>query len=367
MKPTLKIVSNNESKPKLKLIDKTKIFNDVNILFQNLEIKEDEWKEILPKYPGYWINKKGEVKGKRGELLTSHINLGGYKIINIISYDNRQLKESLHRLLALIFIPNPENKKYVDHINRNKLDNHISNLRWCTATENNSNRTLSNMKGTPRKVIQLDLDDNEIKIWDSMVDITKELNIPHSNISKVCSGERQTAGGFKWKYVDYETIEGEEWKDLIIDDITLGISSHGRIYTVRNFITYGYFDDGYMRFHINKKQYSVHRLVCLVFDPIQTPENYVVNHIDGNKTNNHYLNLEWTTQSDNIIKAHDIGLIERRKKVIQYTLDGDYIQSFESLTSAEEKTCIGKSEISKVCKNKQKTAGGYIWKYADQE
>ena len=53
--------------------------------------------------------------------------------------DNKQKWFRVHRLVAEVFIPNPENKPYVDHINGNREDNSIDNLRWCTQKENCNN------------------------------------------------------------------------------------------------------------------------------------------------------------------------------------------------------------------------------------
>ena len=66
------------------------------------------------------------------------INTNGYKIISLFR-DGKQYCKSIHRLLGLTYIPNPENKKCIDHIDRNKLNNKLDNLRWATHSENNKN------------------------------------------------------------------------------------------------------------------------------------------------------------------------------------------------------------------------------------
>ena len=94
-------------------------------------------------FEDYSIYEDGKItrtykNGKKKEL-KCRINSNGYKIINL-SKDGKKKTFLLHRLLALHFIPNPENKYSVDHENRDKLDNSLSNLRWYTRTEQNNNR-----------------------------------------------------------------------------------------------------------------------------------------------------------------------------------------------------------------------------------
>lgn len=63
----------------------------------------------------------------------------GYKRVILIQ-DNKRKVIFVHRLVAELFIPNPYNKPQVDHLDRNSLNNCVSNLRWCTAKENCANR-----------------------------------------------------------------------------------------------------------------------------------------------------------------------------------------------------------------------------------
>ena len=123
-------------------------------------------------------------------------------------------------------------------------------------------------------------------------------------------------------------------------------------------------DKGYLkvRLYMNNKSVTreVQRFVAEAFIP--NPENKEqVNHIDGNKQNNNVSNLEWVTPQENTI--HSVTVLKKGiKKVSQYDLQGNYIQTFESLKEAGEKTQTAKCSISNVVCGRRKKAGGFLWR-----
>lgn len=94
----------------------------------------EEWKP----YKDYEVSNFGRVKGKLGKILKTCFNGGGYLYVCICENGKRK-NMKIHRLVALCFIPNPDNKPQVDHINRDKTDNRVENLRWATRSENQIN------------------------------------------------------------------------------------------------------------------------------------------------------------------------------------------------------------------------------------
>ena len=97
--------------------------------------------EALKDYEGYYlINKEGEVYGiKRKKIVKPRINKNsGYYQINICKNGIRKT-HLLHRLLALQYISNPEGKPVIDHMDRNRQNNSLDNLKWATHSENNFN------------------------------------------------------------------------------------------------------------------------------------------------------------------------------------------------------------------------------------
>ena len=109
--------------------------------------------------------------------------------------------------------------------------------------------------------------------------------------------------------------------------------------------------------------HSVHRLVAEAFIP--NPDNLpFVNHKDENGHNNIVCNLEWCTNVYNIHygSAQERRASKQRKKVMQFSLDGTFIQEFASRCEAEKITGVDRGSISNCIRGRCKTAGGYIWK-----
>lgn len=160
------------------------------------------WKDI-PNYEGlYQISNLGNVKSLYRITNNNHIihekilkpqdNNNGYLIVNL--YKNNKMKAKLiHRLVAKTFIDNPNNYSYINHIDKNKSNNTVNNLEWCTQSYN-----VIYSKG--RKVNQYDKNNNFIKTWNSIADVKRLLNIDSSLIIRCCKGIKKSAGGFKWEY-----------------------------------------------------------------------------------------------------------------------------------------------------------------------
>lgn len=148
-----------------------------------------------------------------GVFLTHRLNFG-YPIVTMRK-DNRNIDRRVHRLVAEAFIPNPENKPEVDHIDGNRANCVLSNLRWVTKSENMNNpvtycKMSDNGKknanyGTKspfsRKVAQYSLDGKLIQIFDSAGRAAAATGITYSAIRKCAYGKGRTCGGYRWEYL----------------------------------------------------------------------------------------------------------------------------------------------------------------------
>lgn len=94
------------------------------------------WKEI-PDYEGiYEVNNIGQIRNStNGKILKQHENPLGYRFIRL-SKKGISKKYRVHRLVALCFLENPENKPFINHLDSNPRNNQLDNLQWCTQSEN---------------------------------------------------------------------------------------------------------------------------------------------------------------------------------------------------------------------------------------
>lgn len=208
-------------------------------------MQQEIWKDI-PEYKGYYqVSNFGRVKGLKytfwakkqfrtlpERILKPNKNKSGYLYV-ILHKDRKKKTWKVHRLVALTFIPNPNNKPCVDHIDTNTINNNVENLRWCTHKENINNpltkQKLINsgvyiitpeMREKAKKNYQKNKEYilKKIKqavvkpvycvetdtLYESVTEAGRQLNIDPSNISAACKGKLKKTGGYSWKYANKE-------------------------------------------------------------------------------------------------------------------------------------------------------------------
>ena len=163
---------------------------------------EELWKDIKGYEGLYQVSNLGRVKSLyRNIILKGFIDQDGYRLVTIYR-NNTKSNKRIHRLVAQAFIPNPENKSHVNHIDEDKTNNRVDNLEWMTAKENinygTHNERVSKTMGIP--VIAINCITGESKEFHGISECARQLGLCQQSISKVLAGQCRQTGGFTFKY-----------------------------------------------------------------------------------------------------------------------------------------------------------------------
>lgn len=174
---------------------------------------KEVWKDIAGFEGLYQVSNFGRVKSfpRNGtQVKTPHIlcpsTTTSYALYRLSKNDKSYYKKG-HRLVAQAFLPNPEGKPHINHIDGNRLNNRVDNLEWCTPSENIIHCYWTLKTGTGfvnKEVYQCDSNGKIIRRWSAIKIAARALGIFGGDIGRCCAGRRHTAGGFKWKYVNEE-------------------------------------------------------------------------------------------------------------------------------------------------------------------
>ena len=160
---------------------------------------KEEWKDIKGYEGLYQVSNLGMVYSfKSNKYLKKLNNTGGYLRVQLCKH-GKVTNQSIHRIVAEAFIPNPDNKPQVNHIDENKENNMVSNLEWVTAKENCNHGTRSKRLYKPIRAI--DIANGEYNHYVSVGGCAEKLNLKYQNISAVLNGRQKTAGGYVFEYI----------------------------------------------------------------------------------------------------------------------------------------------------------------------
>jgi hypothetical protein len=287
------------------------------------------------------INKLGEVKNlETNNILSTRGISSGYNVVKlrIKVEDGSYITKNyfIHILLAKTFIPNPDNKPIVDHINRIKTDFSLSNLRWVTYSENNLNRSSN---GRKIECFYLRVDDTGKEYERISVN-----GLPKKDLGKlnwrVHNGKKKKDGTY-WiyensdlnKYIDkFGPLSEEEWETCLrfpeLECNPIGLIRKG---DSKQVILGTKTLEGYRKIFYKGRGYMVHRLVYETFSGRLLEESEYVDHISTNRLDNRFINLRSGTHTDNM--NNPITISKREKPIKKYSIDGTFLKEY---SSAEE-------------------------------
>lgn len=355
----------------------------------------EEWKTVQC-CPMYEVSNWARFRNKKTNTIRY-----GYKIKDS-GYVRISLNKKhyfVHRLVASAFVLNddPIRKWTVNHINYVRDDNRSVNLEWASSAEQSAHM-VKNMRDNGKKfrsrperkhsIERIDRITKEILgeyettmdacVWILLENDGGDGDIINADLRKLCRSFKKKLNtrirrnieyedyGYIWRKKE-ETLEGELWRPILPQYLhgckDYLVSTHGRIKHKLGHLIVGSTLSGYKVFTINKKTYRFHRMTAFMFVKNQSNKP-IVNHIDGNKLNNHYINLEWVSNQENCQHAHDTGLNRQKRAIIQTDKNGQFIKEFKSIKEEAQET-LGIAHVSDVCRGIFSHTKGYYFKYKE--
>ena len=252
------------------------------------DVNEKEiWKDVVGYEGLYRVSSFGNVYSCRaGRNLKPGNHRDGYRFV-ILTKDKSKKYETVHRLVAEAFIPNPNDLPVVNHKDENPSNNNVKNLEWCTQQYNATYNNVHIKRGMSlsKNIYAYKSNGDLYGVYSSAKDIANDLNMIENNISTVCNSYYRTYGGY---ILSYKELTKQEVLD---------------------------------RFKLNAER-------------------------------------KWC--SDNI---GEFAKEKFSKPLSRYTLDGEYIDSYQSTNEAGRKLGISPSQISGVCRGDYKSAHGWVFRY----
>lgn len=252
----------------------------------------------------YKIDENSNIWSDYSSIYMKTKIINGYYTVNL-----KGKNYSVHRLVALTFIPNPSNLPVVNHKDSNKINNKVDNLEWV---DQKTNASLHNKKISHERRVEQYENEKKINTYDSVTLASKAVGLSRSAISKACLGINKTASGYIWKYENQDYNHNDidlESSKVLIENNNYYIFSNGSIYNnkrqsflkpVQNLSGYCYVS---ISVNNKKKNFYIHVLVAKYFIGNPPDPKMQVNHKNKIRNDNRIENLEWVTQSQNSIHA----------------------------------------------------------------
>lgn len=168
----------------------------------------------IPRFEGkYAVTSCGKVWSYKHKKFLKPQTVKGYSRVVLVDKDNKVHQCNIHRLVAITYIPNPDNLPCVNHKDEIRTNNCVDNLEWCTYQYNNTYGTrLEKVSKKSKKNELWKYGVEAIKtavrcvetgvVYESAMEAARQLGISHSHIGCCCTGKRKTTGGYHWMFAE---------------------------------------------------------------------------------------------------------------------------------------------------------------------
>lgn len=325
-------------------------------------LKGEKWLPVTG-YEGYYnISSYGRVKSlhkKVPVIIRTNRNKFGREQI-VLHHDGHTKTSSVHRLVAEAFLPNPNNLSDVNHKDENPMNNQVNNLEWCTHAYNMRYGTikqrvsaaLKNHPKTSSPIAQYDLQGKFLRIWPSIREVKRTLNARGwKGICSVCKGKAPSALGFQWRYIE----------DGLRPINNIGPCPH-RYSTIPKIVCQYTLLGDFLSCYPSASEAA--RAVGIA------PTN-IIACLKGKQKS--AAGFQWRYKADLRTPSNNIGQcptkhLAKSYVVCQYTKDGDFVRSYESVAEAANAVGVSSGNITSCCNiKKQKSTAGYQWRYKKKE
>jgi hypothetical protein len=295
-----------------------------------------------------------------GYITNEKVNKKGY-VFRTIGAQKRRVRLYIHEAVASIYLsPKPSPDHIIFHLNGDKNNNRADNLQWLTEKEYYDLKAKDFDDGEEYKLIPNT--DYEISGKGVLRHIDSKAILAKKKLygfSK--NGVKYTIACDMWRRKLFDTHENKEWRVYPLNS-NYEVSSDGliRVFRTKRMMK-ALIHDGYHQVDLGGTRTGMHRAVAHTFLPSpKNPLAITVNHIDGDKSNNCVDNLEWATQSEQIIHASK-DIKRQKRKVISQSSDGTEVQFLGSKEAAETLNIDQKKLIDAIYRNV--TIKGYTFSW----
>lgn len=154
---------------------------------------------VVPNIRNYMIDTNGIIYGKLGRQLHTTVTKSGYEVVNL-TYMGYSITKQVHRLVALQFLPNPENKPTVNHIDGVRNNNVLSNLEWASLSEQQKHSfgKLGRKQHNIKTICGKSVETGEVVYFESCAEAARRLNKRRCTIDFAIVGKKPSCAGYVW-------------------------------------------------------------------------------------------------------------------------------------------------------------------------